>query len=246
MSVYLYLSHNLRKILQHTSLGSLSSPFSLRHSPTRPPPPRSAFPRPTPILAPCWLRCFHVLTRVALSARLHLCNSLSHLARVIHTDTPASLCACVCALFFYFSLYLFFSFSVFLHALFRSGWNVYGEGGLHCCLASVCRRVLRPVSCILFGWLAPSVSSCWYIYTADYIYRRISMWIFSSQLEFYLALPRSLFVAIFPQIFLTIFFFLYFCIAFLSTAWLPRFWCGICIYKMKDKFFMSHKEFQYL
>lgn len=245
MSVYLYLSHNLRKILQHTSLGSLSSPFSLRHSPTRTPPFcfSRADPHPCSLLAPL-LPCPDPCCSICSVASMQLTFALSE--SYTHRYSCQPVCLCVCIIFLFFLIFIFLLFCIFaciiqewVERLWR-GWTA---------LLSGLRLSACPASCLLHPfWLAGAVSLLLliYIYTADYIYRRISMWIFSSQLEFYLALPRSLFVAIFPQIFLTIFFFLYFCIAFLSTAWLPRFWCGICIYKMKDKFFMSHKEFQYL
>jgi len=114
MSVYLYLSHNLRKILQHTSLGSLSSPFSLLSAPIFHFPIRfSRFPG-----APCWpdsaglLPCPDPCCSICSAASMQLTFALSE-SYTHRYSAPLW----VCFIFPIFPFFLFFRiyFSPFLY-----------------------------------------------------------------------------------------------------------------------------------
>lgn len=179
-----------------------------------PPPPfcfSRADPHPCSLLAPL-LPCPDPCCSICSVASMQLTFALSE--SYTHRYSCQPVCLCVCIIFLFFLIFIFPLFCIFaciiqewVERLWR-GWTA---------LLSGLRLSACPASCLLHPfWLAGAVSLLLliYIYTADYIYRRISMWIFSSQLEFYLALPRSLFVAIFPQIFLTIFFFCTFVLLF--------------------------------
>lgn len=170
MSVYLYLSHNLRKILQHTSLGSLSSPFSLRHSPTRTPPFcfSRADPHPCSLLAPL-LPCPDPCCSICSVASMQLTFALSE------SYTHRYSCQPVCV--HYFSIFPYIYFSPFLYFC----MHYSGVGGTS--MARVDCTVVWPpsvgVSCVLSpasflaGWRRQSPPADIYIYSRLYIQTHI-------------------------------------------------------------------------
>lgn len=133
MSVCLYLSHNLRKILQYTSPGWLSSPLSLQPLLLAP-------------LPPCPDPCCSICLAASMQLTFALSESYTHSHTPPDTQNPAA----YILFFIYLPLFLF-RFLLFVCFLYFC-MHYSGVGGCPApCLASVCRRVLSPAS-FLAGW----------------------------------------------------------------------------------------------